>query len=110
MKAAGERNPAEGRRQDQVSDRVVEDLCQQVERLHRAGISHGRLNLSNVLVVEDGPMLVDLSWRAVRDRSDLDDIDFLEGASRHWHDIARRPLRSREGVLSDVVKRYRADY
>ena len=34
---------------------------EQVERLHAAGISHGRLNASNVLVVDDGPMLVDLS-------------------------------------------------
>jgi uncharacterized membrane protein YbhN (UPF0104 family)/tRNA A-37 threonylcarbamoyl transferase component Bud32 len=53
--------PLELAQPDQVSDQVVEDLCQQVDRLHRAGISHGRLNASNVLVVEDGPMLVDWS-------------------------------------------------
>jgi uncharacterized membrane protein YbhN (UPF0104 family) len=46
---------------DQVSDAMLDDLMQQVTKLHAAGISHGRLNASNVLVVEDGPMLVDLS-------------------------------------------------
>jgi uncharacterized membrane protein YbhN (UPF0104 family)/tRNA A-37 threonylcarbamoyl transferase component Bud32 len=53
--------PLELAQPDQVSDLVLEDLCQQVDRLHRAGISHGRLNASNVLVVEDSPMLVDWS-------------------------------------------------
>jgi uncharacterized membrane protein YbhN (UPF0104 family)/tRNA A-37 threonylcarbamoyl transferase component Bud32 len=46
---------------DQVSDESLEDLLRQVARLHAAGISHGRLNASNVLVTDDGPMLVDLS-------------------------------------------------
>ena len=53
--------PLELARPDQVSDATLEDCGEQVERLHAAGISHGRLNASNVLVVEDGPMLVDLS-------------------------------------------------
>ena len=46
---------------DEVSDELLEKLCRQVARLHAAGISHGRLNLSNVIVVDGGPMLVDLS-------------------------------------------------
>src|SRR5262249_35401663 len=46
---------------DQVSDETLESLWEQVDGLHKAGISHGRLNASNVLVTEDGPMLVDLS-------------------------------------------------
>ncbi len=45
-----------------VPDDVLLDLWSQVERLHDAGISHGRLNLGNVLPTEDGPMLVD--WAA----------------------------------------------
>jgi uncharacterized membrane protein YbhN (UPF0104 family)/tRNA A-37 threonylcarbamoyl transferase component Bud32 len=47
---------------DQISDEMLLDLWSQVHRLHRAGISHGRLNLRNVLPTEDGPMLVD--WAA----------------------------------------------
>ena len=54
--------PLERSSPDQVSDHVLLDLWSQVERLHRAGISHGRLNLRNVLPTEDGPMLVD--WAA----------------------------------------------
>jgi uncharacterized membrane protein YbhN (UPF0104 family)/tRNA A-37 threonylcarbamoyl transferase component Bud32 len=46
---------------DQVSDETLEELWRQVARLHAAGIAHGRLNASNVLVGEDGPMLVNLS-------------------------------------------------
>jgi uncharacterized membrane protein YbhN (UPF0104 family)/tRNA A-37 threonylcarbamoyl transferase component Bud32 len=54
--------PLERSSADQVSDEVLLDLWSQVDRLHRAGISHGRLNLGNVLTTEDGPMLVD--WAA----------------------------------------------
>jgi glycosyltransferase 2 family protein len=46
---------------DQVGDEALEELWRQVARLHAAGISHGRLNASNVLVTDDGSMLVDLS-------------------------------------------------
>jgi tRNA A-37 threonylcarbamoyl transferase component Bud32 len=54
--------PLERSSADQVSDDVLLDLWSQVERLQDAGISHGRLNLGNVLPTEDGPMLVD--WAA----------------------------------------------
>ena len=54
--------PLERSSADQVSDEVLLDLWSQVDRLHDAGISHGRLNLGNVLPTEDGPMLVD--WAA----------------------------------------------
>jgi uncharacterized membrane protein YbhN (UPF0104 family)/tRNA A-37 threonylcarbamoyl transferase component Bud32 len=61
-----------------VSDETLADLCQQVGRLHDAGISHGRLNLSNVRLTEDGPMLVDLSAATLgAPRSSLD-IDVAE--------------------------------
>jgi uncharacterized membrane protein YbhN (UPF0104 family)/tRNA A-37 threonylcarbamoyl transferase component Bud32 len=46
---------------DEVSDELLQELCRQVERLHDAGISHGRLNVGNVIVVDGEPMLVDLS-------------------------------------------------
>jgi glycosyltransferase 2 family protein len=53
--------PLEVSSPEQVSDEVLESLWRQVAQLHAAGISHGRLNAGNVLVVEDEPMLVDLS-------------------------------------------------
>ena len=46
---------------DDVTDEMLVDLWNEVEKLQRAGISHGRLNLGNVLLTEEGPMLVDLS-------------------------------------------------
>jgi uncharacterized membrane protein YbhN (UPF0104 family)/tRNA A-37 threonylcarbamoyl transferase component Bud32 len=63
---------------DQVSDEVLEDLYQQVDRLHRAGISHGRLNASNVLVTDDGPMLVGLSDATLAAPQSALDIDAAE--------------------------------
>ncbi len=65
---------------DQVSDELLEDLCQQVARLHAAGIAHGRLNASNVLVDDHGPMLVDLSAAtlgAPQSQLDIDVAEFL---------------------------------
>ena len=41
---------------EEVSDQALEDLWHQAALLHAAGISHGRLNVSNVLVLDDGPM------------------------------------------------------
>jgi uncharacterized membrane protein YbhN (UPF0104 family)/tRNA A-37 threonylcarbamoyl transferase component Bud32 len=46
---------------DEVTDALLEELCAQVAKLHAAGISHGRLNASNILVDDNGPMLVDFS-------------------------------------------------
>jgi glycosyltransferase 2 family protein len=63
---------------DQVSDELIEDLYQQVNRLHRAGISHGRLNASNVLVTDDGPMLVGLSAATLAAPQSALDIDAAE--------------------------------
>jgi glycosyltransferase 2 family protein len=63
---------------DQVSDKTLLDLWRQVDDLHRAGISHGRLNLSNVLLSEDGPMLVDLSAATLGAPQSALDIDAAE--------------------------------
>jgi glycosyltransferase 2 family protein len=63
---------------DQVSDRLLEDLWEQVDRLHRAGISHGRLNASNVVATDDGPMLVDLSAATLAAPQSAIDIDAAE--------------------------------
>jgi glycosyltransferase 2 family protein len=54
--------PLERCNSDQVSDDTLLELWRQADELHAAGISHGRLNLANVLLTQDGPMIVD--WAA----------------------------------------------
>ena len=63
---------------DHVSDGMLEDLWQQVARLHAAGIAHGRLNASNVLIDDDGPMLVDLSAATLGAEQSSLDLDVAE--------------------------------
>ena len=63
---------------NEVSDKLLDDLMQQVARLHGAGISHGRLNASNVLVVDGGPMLVDLSAATLGAPQSAVDMDIAE--------------------------------
>jgi glycosyltransferase 2 family protein len=70
--------PVELENPDQVSDETLLDLWRQVDNLHRAGISHGRLNLSNVLLAGDGPMLVDLSAATLGAPQSALDIDVAE--------------------------------
>jgi uncharacterized membrane protein YbhN (UPF0104 family)/tRNA A-37 threonylcarbamoyl transferase component Bud32 len=71
-------DPLELSRPDEVSDGTLEELLQQVGRLHSAGISHGRLNASNVLVDDDGPMLVDLSTATLGAPQSALDMDVAE--------------------------------
>ena len=54
------------------------ELWRQVDRLHTAGISHGRLNLGNVLLTEDGPMLVDWAAATLGAPQSALDIDVAE--------------------------------
>jgi uncharacterized membrane protein YbhN (UPF0104 family)/tRNA A-37 threonylcarbamoyl transferase component Bud32 len=70
--------PLESLRPEQVSDDTLQSLWQQVAHLHSAGISHGRLNASNVLVDEDGPMIVDLSAATLGAPQTALDIDVAE--------------------------------
>jgi uncharacterized protein (TIRG00374 family) len=65
---------------EEVSDDLLLALWEQVARLHAARISHGRLNLSNVLVVDGDPMLVDFSAAtlgAPQSALDIDDAELL---------------------------------
>lgn len=71
-------DPLELANSDHVTDATIVDLWRQVDRLHAAGISHGRLNLSNVLVDADGPMLVDLSAATLGAPRSAIDIDVAE--------------------------------
>ena len=61
-----------------VSDGTLRDLWQHVARLHAAGISHGRLNAGNVLVTDEGPMLVDFSAATLGAPQSLLDVDMAE--------------------------------
>jgi uncharacterized membrane protein YbhN (UPF0104 family)/tRNA A-37 threonylcarbamoyl transferase component Bud32 len=70
--------PLEARSSDDVTDEDLQELCLQVARLHAAGISHGRLNASNVVLTADGPMLVDLSAATLGAPQALLDIDVAE--------------------------------
>jgi glycosyltransferase 2 family protein len=70
--------PLETLSPDEVSDETLDELCKQVDRLHAAGISHGRLNLSNVRLTDDGPMLVDLSAATLGAPQSAVDIDVAE--------------------------------
>jgi len=71
-------DPLELSSPDDVSDETLEELLRQVARLHAAGISHGRLNASNMLVVDDGPMLVDLSAATLGAPQTALDMDVAE--------------------------------
>jgi uncharacterized membrane protein YbhN (UPF0104 family)/tRNA A-37 threonylcarbamoyl transferase component Bud32 len=63
---------------DRVSDELLEGLWRQVARLHDAGIAHGRLNLSNVVIVGGEPMLVDLSAATLGAPQSALDMDVAE--------------------------------
>ena len=70
--------PLENSSPDEVSDETLEGLWEQAARLHAAGISHGRLNASNVLVLAEGPMLVELSAATLGAPQSALDIDVAE--------------------------------
>jgi uncharacterized membrane protein YbhN (UPF0104 family)/tRNA A-37 threonylcarbamoyl transferase component Bud32 len=63
---------------DGVQDETLRDLWSQVARLHAAGISHGRLNASNVALVEGAPVLLDLSAATLGAPHSALDIDVAE--------------------------------
>jgi uncharacterized membrane protein YbhN (UPF0104 family)/tRNA A-37 threonylcarbamoyl transferase component Bud32 len=63
---------------DHVHDETLEQLWGQVAQLHAAGISHGRLNAGNVLIVDEGPMLVDFSAATLGAPQSALDIDVAE--------------------------------
>ena len=73
-----ERESLEASSPEDVSDGTLEDLWLQVAQLHGAGISHGRLNASNVVLTEDGPMLVDFSAATLGAPQAMLDIDVAE--------------------------------
>jgi glycosyltransferase 2 family protein len=63
---------------DDVSDETLEQLWDQVARLHSAQISHGRLNAANVVILDEGPMLIGLSAATLGAPQSALDIDVAE--------------------------------
>jgi uncharacterized membrane protein YbhN (UPF0104 family)/tRNA A-37 threonylcarbamoyl transferase component Bud32 len=63
---------------DDVSDELLDNVFEQVARLHSAGISHGRLNASNVLPTAERPMLVNFSAATLGAPQSMLDIDIAE--------------------------------
>jgi uncharacterized membrane protein YbhN (UPF0104 family)/tRNA A-37 threonylcarbamoyl transferase component Bud32 len=61
-----------------LGDDTLDQLWQQVARLHAAGISHGRLNASNVVVDHGIPMLVNWSAATLGAPRTAIDIDTAE--------------------------------
>jgi glycosyltransferase 2 family protein len=70
--------PLELARPEQVTEVTLDDLWRQVARLHETGIAHGRLNLSNVVIADGGPMLVDLSEATLGAQQAQLDVDVAE--------------------------------
>jgi glycosyltransferase 2 family protein len=70
--------PLESFSPDEVSDETLEAVWEQAAQLHAAGISHGRLNASNVLILDSGPMLVDLSAATLGAPQSALDMDVAE--------------------------------
>jgi uncharacterized membrane protein YbhN (UPF0104 family)/tRNA A-37 threonylcarbamoyl transferase component Bud32 len=70
--------PLESSSPDEVTDETLEDVWEQAAQLHAAGISHGRLNASNVLILDEGPMLVDLSAATLGAPQSALDMDVAE--------------------------------
>jgi glycosyltransferase 2 family protein len=71
-------DPLENALPEQVQAHVLKHLWEQVARLHAAGISHGRLNLTNVVVVDDQPVLLGLSAATLGAPRSALDIDVAE--------------------------------
>ena len=61
-----------------VEDATLRRLWEQVGRLRAAGISHGRLNAGNVIVEDEGPMIVGLSAATLAAPPSALDMDVAE--------------------------------
>jgi glycosyltransferase 2 family protein len=91
---------------DGVTDELLVSLWHEVDRLHRAGISHGRLDAGHVIVDNGQPVLVDLAAATLSAPQSALDIDVAEllvacavlvGPTRALHTAV-------DGVGVDVVK------
>jgi uncharacterized protein (TIRG00374 family) len=70
--------PLEQAPSEDVSDATLTGLWEEVAKLHAAGISHGRLNLSNVVLVDGEPGLRGLAAATLGAPQSALDIDVAE--------------------------------
>ena len=70
--------PLENAAAADVSDSLLDELWDQAVLLHAAGISHGRLNLRNVVVIDEAPVLIDFSAATLGAPPSALDIDVAE--------------------------------
>ena len=70
--------PLEDSAPDEVSNDRLRELWGQVSLLHAAGISHGRLNTRNVLMLDEGSMLIDFSAATLGAPQSALDMDVAE--------------------------------
>ena len=63
---------------DEISDELLVALWREVATLHRAGISHGRLNASHVIVDEGDPVIVGFAAATLGAPRSAIDIDVAE--------------------------------
>lgn len=70
--------PLEAMSAEQATPAMLRDLWRQVATLHRAGISHGRLNTSNVLLDDGHPVLVGFAAATLGAPQSARDIDVAE--------------------------------
>jgi uncharacterized membrane protein YbhN (UPF0104 family)/tRNA A-37 threonylcarbamoyl transferase component Bud32 len=70
--------PLENAEAADVADSLLDELWEQTAILHEAGISHGRLNLRNVTIVDGAPVLSDFSAATLGAPSSSLDIDVAE--------------------------------
>jgi uncharacterized protein (TIRG00374 family) len=61
-----------------VSDELMDELWGQVSRLHAAGIAHGRLNASNVVLGDEGPELIGFAAATLGAPQSALDMDVAE--------------------------------
>ncbi len=71
-------DPLELWRPERVTTRRSRSCGDRSRILHAAGIAHGRLNASNVVVTDDGPMLAGLSAATLAAPRSALDIDVAE--------------------------------
>ena len=85
--------------------RLCREIGRMAGRLHAAGIVHGDLTTSNVIVSSHGPVMIDfgLARRADDDESRGADLILLEHAFRGLHP-------EQERLLADVWEGYRGSF
>ncbi len=68
----------------------VDVLCESIKELHDAGFVYGDLRRPNVLLAEEGPLLIDFDWCGKDEEARYPDDINLEPGEIDWHEGVRR--------------------